>query len=120
MVEELIGEIDDDLLDLTGKSVPLPRTQVDGPGNIVVSGRLGPDDVYEATGFTIPDGPYETLAGYVLYRLGRIPEPTARIDHEGWRIEVLAVDGRRIETLRMVAPAPSPPETEAEPGSGRW
>jgi len=120
VVEELIGEIDDDLLDLTGKSAPLPRTQVDGPGNIVVSGRLGPDDVYEATGFAIPDGPYETLAGYVLHRLGRIPEPTARIDHEGWRIEVLAVDGRRIETLRMVAPAPSPPETEAEPGSHRW
>ena len=116
VLEELIGEIDDDLLDLTGKAAPLPRTQVDGPGNIVVSGRLGPDDVYETTGFSIPEGPYETLAGYVLHCLGRIPEPTAMVEHEGWRIEVLAVDGRRIETLRMVAPVPSP---EAEPEEDR-
>ena len=106
VLEELIGEIDDDLLDLTGQASPLPRTQVDGPGNTIASGRLGPDDVFEATGFEMPDGPYETLAGFVIHRLGRIPEITAMVEYEGWRIEVLAVDGRRIVTLRVVAPGP--------------
>ena len=106
VLEELIGEIDDDLLDLTGQASPLPRTQVDGPGNTIASGRLGPDDVLEATGFEMPDGPYETLAGFVIYRLGHVPEITAMVEYEGWRIEVLAVDGRRIVTLRVVAPEP--------------
>ena len=104
VLEELVGEIDDDLLELTGLHAIVPWTQVDSPDSTVVSGSLGPDDVLEITGFAMPDGPYETLAGYVLYRLGRIPEPTAIVDDEGWRIEVLAVDGRRIVTLRVVAP----------------
>ena len=54
----------------------------------------------------MPDGPYETLAGFVIHRLGRIPEITEMVEYEGWRIEVLAVDGRRIVTLRVVAPGP--------------
>ena len=33
------------------------------------------DDVVEATGPRLPDGPYETLAGFVLDRLGHLPEP---------------------------------------------
>lgn len=104
VLEELVGEIDDDLLELTGLPATVPFTQVDSLGSTVVSGSLGADDVLEITGFAMPDGPYETLAGYVLYRLGRIPEPTAMVDDKGWRIEVLAVDGRRIVTLRVVAP----------------
>jgi putative hemolysin len=71
--------------------------------------------VYEATRFVLPDGPYETLAGFVLHRLGRIPEPTAMVDHEGWRIEVLGVDGRRIVTLLVVEP-PDGPSTTAPGG----
>ena len=105
VLEELIGEIDDDLFDLTGRRPPLPRTKVDGLGSTVVPGRLGPDDVHEATGLTMPDGPYETLAGFVLDRLGRIPQVTEMVEYDGWRIEVLAVDGRRIVTLRVVAPS---------------
>ena len=53
----------------------------------------------------MPDGPYETLAGFVLDRLGRIPQVTEMVEYDGWRIEVLAVDGRRIVTLRVVAPS---------------
>jgi len=118
VLEELIGEIDDDLVDLTGQRAPLPRTKVDGPGSMVVPGRLGPDDVHEATGFTMPDGPYETLAGFVLHRLGRIPEITQTVESGGWRIEVLAVDGRRIVTLRVVAPPRSPGRQDQSGGYG--
>ena len=109
VLEELVGEIDDEF------DQPVPRTRVDALGRTVVSGSLGPDDVYEATRFVLPDGPYETLAGFVLHRLGRIPEPTAMVDHEGWRIEVLGVDGRRIVTLLVVEP-PDGPSTTAPGG----
>lgn len=52
----------------------------------------------------MPAGPYETLAGFVLARLGHIPEPSEMVHEDGWRVEVVAVKGRRIETLRVVAP----------------
>ena len=42
----------------------------------------------------------------MIHRLGGIPEITEMVEYEGWRIEVLAVDGRRIVTLRVVAPGP--------------
>ena len=42
----------------------------------------------------------------MIHLLGHIPEITAMVEYEGWRIEVLAVDGRRIVTLRVVAPEP--------------
>ncbi len=78
---------------------------MDGPGRNVVSGRLNLDEVADLTGLRLPPGPYETLAGFVLQRLGRLPQPTAIVEYEGWRIEVVAVEGRRIATLRIVVPS---------------
>ena len=101
VLEEIVGEIDDE------HDRQVVRTHADGSGSIVVSGRLNPDEVLDATGLRVPPGPYETLAGFVLQRLGRLPEPTAIVEHEGWRIEVVAVDGRRIATLRIVVPPDS-------------
>ncbi len=97
ILEEIVGEIDDE------HDRSLPRTRVEEPGSTVVSGRLNLDEVYEATGFEVPEGPYETLAGYVLARLGHLPAPSEMVEETGWRVEVVAVVGRRIATLRVVA-----------------
>ena len=80
------------------------RTQADGRVGTVVSGSSSLDEVRDAVGLPIPDGPYETLAGFVLHRLGRLPEPATTVELEGWRIEVVAVEGRRIAELRVVDP----------------
>jgi CBS domain containing-hemolysin-like protein len=103
VLEEIVGEIDDE------HDHPVSRTQVDGRAGTTVSGSSSLDEVRDSVGLPIPDGPYETLAGFVLHRLGRLPEPATTVELEGWRIEVLVVDGRRIAKLRVVAP----------PGSGR-
>ena len=109
LLEEIVGAIDDE------HDRSLPRTRVEQPGSTVVSGRLNLDEVFEATGFGVPEGPYETLAGYVLARLGHLPQPSEIVEEDGWRIEVVAVIGRRIATLRVVAlsrplPAQDQPE----------
>ena len=70
----------------------------------MVSGRLNLDEVEEVTGFRVPEGPYETLAGFVVARMGYLPEVSDMVVFDGWRIEVVAVDGRRVATLRVVAP----------------
>jgi ribosomal protein L12E/L44/L45/RPP1/RPP2 len=54
----------------------------------------------------LPDGPYETAAGYVLQALGHLPSVGETVEIAGVRLTVTALDGRRIERLRVTLVAP--------------
>ncbi|WP_436796253.1 hemolysin family protein [Actinospongicola halichondriae] len=99
VLEEVVGEIDDE----HDRAVP-PLTRVQRPGEWVVGGGQHPDEVFDTCGFEIPEGPYETIAGFVLDTFGRIPEAGDHFDHAGWRVEVLEMDRLRVSTVRLVAP----------------
>ena len=64
------------------------------------------DEVAEATGFLMPEGDYETLAGLVLARLGRIPEVGDDVEVDGWHLTVMRRDRNRIADLRVTTPRP--------------
>jgi CBS domain containing-hemolysin-like protein len=99
VIEEIVGEIDDE-------HDPLPKlTQARRRGEYVVSGTLHADEVYDLVGLEIPDGEYETIAGFVLDRLGHVPEVGERVVEGEWAIEVVAMDRRRIAEVRL-APRP--------------
>jgi len=103
ILEEIVGEIDDEYDSLT------PRLAVEEEaGCFVLSGALHPDEIEEAIGFEVPEGEYETLAGFALDRLGHIPDPGEQFHYDGWTFEVIDVDKRRIATLRVTAPGPTP------------
>jgi CBS domain containing-hemolysin-like protein len=96
VLEEIVGEIDDE------HDRPTPKlTRVQRPGEWLLDGTLHPDEVFDACGFSVPEGDYETLAGFVLTRLGRIPEPGESFDHDDWLVEVVELDGRRVATVRL-------------------
>ena len=76
------------------------------PGSWLVSGLLRDDEVAEATGFPMPEGEYETLAGLVLARLGRIPDVGDDVDVDGWHLTVMRRDRNRVAELRLTAPVP--------------
>ena len=97
VLEELAGDVDDEYDDA-------PRTTTARSDVSVVAGTLHADEVAEATGFEMPDGEYETIAGFVLDALGRIPDEGASFDHEGWQIEVVAMDRLRVASVQIVAP----------------
>ncbi|MEM9201557.1 MAG: hemolysin family protein [Actinomycetota bacterium] len=99
VLEEIVGEIDDEYDD-----APTMLTRVEARGSTVMPGSLHPDEVEDATGFEMPEGEYETLAGLLLDRLGHIPEPGEMVDVDGWRLEVVAMERLRIATVRVVAP----------------
>ena len=89
ILEEIVGEIDDE------HDRPTRRlTRVQRAGEWLLAGTLHPDEVFDACGFVVPEGDYETLAGFVLGALGRIPEVGDGFDHDGWRVEVVELDGR--------------------------
>ncbi len=101
VLEEIVGEIDDEY-----DEAPTLMTRIEAQGSTVVPASLHPDEVEDATGFEMPEGEYETLAGLLLDRLGHIPEPGEIIEVDGWRLEVVAMDRLRIATVRIVAPRP--------------
>jgi putative hemolysin len=101
LVEELIGEIRDEY-----DTEPDRATRLRG-GEVEVDGLLNLDEFAEQTGITLPEGPYETAAGYVLAALGDLPSPGDSVQFDGHTITVTELDGRRIARLR-VAPSTAP------------
>ena len=94
LVECLIGDIrdeyDGDESDLNFES----RT-----GDIEVDGLISLDDLRDDLAIDIPEGPYETLSGYVMHFLGRIPHAHDVININGVRITVVTMEGKRAGTL---------------------
>ena len=104
LVEELVGDIQDEYDVDEGQ----PK-QLRG-GAIEVDGLLNLDDFAEQTGIELPEGPYETVAGYMLATLGQLPTGHEAVEAAGHRLTVLAMDGRRIARVRV---DPADPDGEA-------
>src|SRR5580658_4601383 len=120
LVEELIGDIRDEYDTERG-----PATTALPAGEVEVDGLLNLDEFAEQTGITLPEGPYETAAGYVLAVLGDLPSAGASVQVDRHTITVTELDGRRIARLRVapngaappVPPAPPVPSAPARPES---
>ena len=115
LVEELIGDIRDEY-DVTDSE---PR-RLRG-GEVEVDGLLNLHEFAEQTGIDLPEGPYETAAGFVLAGLGEVPAVGQSVEVAEHRITVTEMDGRRIARLR-IAPAggnPEPPDGSAPHAAGQ-
>ncbi len=95
IVEEIVGEIDDEHDPVAELTPSAP------PGVWLLDGDLRADAAEEACGLRLPEGPYETLAGFALYRLGRIPTVGESFGWDGWSFEVAEMVRRRIVTVRV-------------------
>ncbi|MGW8568152.1 hemolysin family protein [Isoptericola sp. NPDC055881] len=113
VVEELVGDVADE-------HDPRRAGVVRGTdGSWVVPGVLRPDELEERTGLVVPEGPaYETLGGLVMAVLGRVPAQGDEISAGGARLRVEAMDGRRVERLRVRADPP-PDATSGSAGDVR-
>ncbi|MBM0275539.1 hemolysin family protein [Micromonospora tarensis] len=125
LIEELIGEIHDEY-----DAAPDP---VHAGLPAVVDGRLNLADFAERTGVALPVGPYETVGGFVMAALGRLPvtgdevpvpaepadvgAPGPADPPGGWLVRVLTVDGRRV--ARLAVSAMRLPEARREAVAGQ-
>jgi putative hemolysin len=94
-IEELIGEIQDEY------DVEEPGPTQLRDGELEVDGLLNLDEFAEQTGVRLPEGPYETVAGYVLAELGELPGVGAEVELNGHKLTVTELDGRRIARVRV-------------------
>src|SRR5437764_4065914 len=110
LIEELIGEIRDeyDVGDVDAKRLR--------GGDVEVDGLLNLDEFEEATGRRLPDGPYETVAGCLMARLGRLPRIGDAVEVDGLRLRGGKMDGRRVARVRVTV-LEQPDEDEASADS---
>jgi putative hemolysin len=73
-------------------------------GSWLVDGRTPVEDVASRFGLAIENGDFHTAAGLTLDRLARIPSEGEAFMMDGWRIEVIDMDGKRIDKLLFVPP----------------
>jgi len=100
LVEELVGEVSDEH-DRSKPDVVRSRDWFTFPGI------LRPDELLERTGVSVPEeGPYETVAGWLMSELGRLPIVGDVVDTELGAFRIERLDGRRIDRVRYT-PAPS-------------
>ncbi len=92
VVEEFIGEIRDEYDH--ERPVVMHRGEAE-----VVDGLANRAEVLKALGRELPDGPYDTLAGFVVAELGRMPEVGDQIEWAEYTLSVTSLDGRRIDRI---------------------
>ena len=96
LVEELVGEIRDEY-DLPGQTEEAHDVRRDG----LFDGGLNIEDFSEVTGIALVDGAYETVAGFVIDQLGRMPEVGDTIVVDDASLSVAELDGRRISQIMV-------------------
>ncbi|WP_308468869.1 hemolysin family protein [Rathayibacter soli] len=112
LVEELVGEVADEH----------DKARIDvvrGTDSLTFPGMLRPDELLERAGVQVPeDGPYETVAGFVMDALGRLPVVGDEVQVQGGALRVERLDGRRIDRLRYTPTPQAEDETAAEADRG--
>ena len=95
LVEELVGEVSDEH-DRTRAGVVRSRDWVTFPG------MLRPDELLDRAGVAVSeDGPYETVGGFIMSQLGRLPVVGDMVEVEAGAFRVERLDGRRIDRVRF-------------------
>jgi CBS domain containing-hemolysin-like protein len=99
VVEELVGEIRDEY---DVEAEPIVRESDD---TFVFSGKVNISDMTERLGVEVEDGEFETVGGFVLARVGRVPAAGERFDLDGLQVEILEAERKRIHKVRIQRPA---------------
>lgn len=98
VIEEIVGEVLDehDQLGEAGRLL--------ADGTWTVPGMWRPDEVQDRIGAPIPSDPnYETVGGFVMAAVGRVPRVGDEVPLEGWTVRVIAMDHRRVDRVQVIA-----------------
>ncbi|MCH8848564.1 MAG: HlyC/CorC family transporter [Chloroflexi bacterium] len=100
LIEGIVGPV-------TDEDQPRPEEVVAlGENTFEVDAGLSIAEVNERLGLDIPKGEYETVAGFLLERIGSIPEVGTAVEHDGVRFSVTEMRGVRVARVRVTLPSP--------------
>jgi CBS domain containing-hemolysin-like protein len=105
VLEEIVGEIQDEFEQEEPEVVPLDSD------TFLVQGKASLSDLREDLKLELPPNGADTIGGYVLDALGTIPQPGAKVQADGFEIEVVSMEGQRVRQLRLHRLPPRVEET---------
>jgi len=101
LLEEIVGDIQDEF-DLENKQINLINNK-----ELLVDARVDLDDLNEILPSPLLDEEsYETISGFVLHKLGYLPEENEKIELDGMIIEIEKIDEHRIQEIRIFTDQP--------------
>ena len=95
LIEELFGEFED-VFDQETKRVSRLTD-----GSFVMDGRMDLEELESESGVRLPKGNYETIGGFIIHRLGRIPTPGEKLESAGFRIRILRSTPSQVERIHI-------------------
>ena len=95
LIEEIVGEIRDEY------DVEADPIVDEGSGSFVFTGRVSVDDLSKRLDVVIEPQGFETVAGYLLARLGRVPQTGESFEVDGLSVDVLEAERRRLHRVRL-------------------
>jgi magnesium and cobalt exporter, CNNM family len=101
LLEEIVGEIRDEY------DVELEPIVEEAEGRFVFTGKVDVDELSRRLNVPIEREGFETVGGYLMNHLGRVPVKGERFEVDGLSVEVLEVEGRRIHKVRVARPQPA-------------
>ena len=109
VLEQLVGELEDEFDVAQLPAVPLTS------GSVVLDGSANIRDLEVQYEIELPrDQGFETLAGFVMARLGKIPRGGETLEYQGRRYTVLQMEGHRISRVRIESGSPSSQSKSAD------
>jgi putative hemolysin len=112
LLEEIVGEVSDPF------DTTIPDVEILADGTLLIDGLALIDDINDELGLNLVEPNYDTIAGYILGKLGRIPKVNDVIEADSIRLQVLSMDGMRIERVsltRLDQESSQPSGTEVAP-----
>jgi CBS domain containing-hemolysin-like protein len=106
LLEEIVGEIQDEY------DSEEPVYEAIGDNEYLMKARMNLDDVAQLLEVELPDEDSDTLGGFIVKRLGRVPAAGDMVEHNGLRLVIQAVNGRRIDDVRVTRLPPAEPAGE--------
>jgi len=110
LLEEIVGPIYDEYDPQEARTRAAGAPQVDGAMPI--------SNFNSEHGESLDDTDYTTIGGYVFGQLGRLPRPGDRVAAGGHTLEVVEMEGRRVKSLRLHTPPPTPEQAPESPVAG--
>jgi hemolysin (HlyC) family protein len=105
-IEDILEEIVGDIMDEHDTDVAL-LTELDN-GSILVDARLGAEKLEERLGVKFPEGDFESVGGFIIHLLGRIPLADEKFSFQEFEITIQKADQRKVDKILIEHKAPSP------------
>jgi len=96
VIEEIVGESDDEHADEASE------LRIVDERTVIVDAKIDVEEVENHFQVSLPEGPYESVGGFIIHRLGKVPGSGTLVQESGLSFKVLGADPRRIKSIRIV------------------